>query len=300
MRLHPPSVLLVGAAGSGKTSAIATQLLCGVTVLVISTEPDGVASLLDSCDRIKAPIDKLHWVECRPAGAGWMDMTDMVTKINSMDQKGLSDLKDLGKSSFRPPAMKFLEALKNFKCDRTGKVFGDITLLDDSHFLNIDSLSGWSSLAWGATVGYKPTANPGEWGIAQQFIHNMLTKINNDRNCFLCLTAHEEKEVDEMSGVKKIMVSTIGAKLAPKIPTFFSEVVQCKRTEQGFTWSTVSNQMDLKNRALPIGAKLDPDFAPIIAAHRRRVAMAQPPTLVQPTKEEPPKVQPTMPNVLRK
>jgi hypothetical protein len=279
MILQPPSVLLVGPAGSGKTSAIATQLLAGLEVFVVVTEPDGVSSLLDSCERLKASVDKLHWRLCAPAAAGWMELEDMILKISTMDQKQLADQRDMGKAAFRPAAQNFLRAFSNFTCDRTGEQFGDFTRWDDTRSLVIDSLTGWSMIGFGCTVGFKPTANPGEWGIAQNFVFNMLTKINADRRCFFTMTAHLEKEMDELQGIRKLMVSTIGAKLAPKIPPFFGEVIKCERVMlQGdkakFNWSTIDNQMDLKNRALPISNNLPPDFAPVVAAYRRRLQLA--------------------------
>lgn len=283
--LQPPGVLQIGPAGSGKTSAIATQLLAGLEVFVIITEPDGASSLIDAAERLKAPIDRLHWTTCLPASAGWKGLEDMVGKISSMDQKGLADVKDMGKADFRDAAMRFLGMLKDFYCQRTGQNYGSFTQWDDTRSLNIDSLTGWSHIGWGTTVGYKPTANPGEWGIAQNFIANLLLKIQNDRQCFFSLTAHPEKEMDEMIGVKKIMVSTIGAKLAPKVPTFFSEVVQSKRFTDTtgrvqFLWSNSEIGMDLKNRSLPISSTLSPDFRPIVEAYRRKKALvgAQPQT----------------------
>jgi hypothetical protein len=280
LQLQPPSAILVGPSGSGKTSAIATQLLAGLDTFVIVTEPGGVESLLDSAERLKAPIDRLHWTSALPAAAGWSGLEDMISKINSMDQKGLADIRDMGKADFRPAAMKFLNSFRNFTCERTGGVFGDMSTWDDTRSLNIDSLTGWSTIAWGATVGFKPTANPGEWGIGQNFIFNMLMKINSDRKCFFNLTAHQEKEMDENLGVKKMMVSTIGAKLAPKIPPFFSEVIKTQRVMDSkggaeFTWSTLATDMDLKNRALPINAKLPADFRQIVEAYKRRKTLAK-------------------------
>ncbi len=282
MIIQPPSTLLAGSSGSGKSSAIATQLLYGLEVFVVVTEPDGVSSLVDACDRLKAPIDHLHWSLCTPGAAGWMELEDMISKISSMDQKQLADQRDMGKSSFKAPAMKFLNAFRNFHDDRTGNTYGDFTTWDDSCSLNVDGLTGWSMIGWGCTVGFKPTANPGEWGIAQNFVHNMLNKINSDRHCFFTLTAHVEKEMDELLGVKKLMVSTIGAKLAPKIPAFFGDVIKCSRIMKSgpggqvaeFIWSTLDDQMDLKNRCLPINSKMPADFGPIISAYRRRVQLA--------------------------
>lgn len=282
MILQPPATLLVGPSGSGKTSSIPTQLLAGLEVFVVVTEPGGVESLLDAVERLKAPIDKLHWTTCLPAAAGWSGIEEMITKINSMDQKGLADIKDMGKANFRDAAMRFLNAFRAFKCERTGQEYGDFTTWDDTRAMNVDTLTGWSAMAWGVTVGYKPTANPGEWGIAQNFIEKFLLKINNDRKCFFALMAHLEKEMDEMTGVKRVMVSTLGSKLAPKIPPFFSEVVRTYREVDAkgvpsFRWSTLASDQDLKNRALPISANLVPSFVQIVDAYKRRKKLASGP-----------------------
>lgn len=288
MILQPPATLLVGPSGSGKTSAIATQLLAGLEVFVVVTEPGGVESLLDSVARLKAPVDKLHWTTCLPAAAGWSGIEDMINKINTMDQKGLADQRDMGKANFRDAAMAFLNAFRAFKCERTGEQFEDFTKWDDSRSINVDSLSGWSAMAWGTTVGYKPTANPGEWGIAMNFIEKFLLKINNDRRCFFTLTAHLEKETDDMTGVKRLMVSTLGSKLAPKIPPFFSEVVRTYREidskgNAAFRWSTLANDTDLKNRALPISSTLQPSFVQIVDAYQRRKKLATGPAAPAPS-----------------
>lgn len=274
--LQPPSALIMGPSGSGKTASIITQLIAGLEVFVIVTEPDGVASLLDRVFDLKIDnmLDRLHWTTCLPASAGWAGFEQMITNISTMDQKQLADQRDMGKADFRPAAMNFLNALKDFPCERTGRNYGSFTTWDDTRSLNIDSLTGWSFIAWGCTVGYKPTANPGEWGIGQTFISNMLLKINSDRRCYFNLIAHVEKEMDELIGVKKVMVSTLGSKLAPKIPTFFSEGILTKRTIANgiptFTWSTIDTGADLKNRALPIGTTLQPSYGPIVEAYKRR------------------------------
>lgn len=283
MILQPPSTLLAGESGSGKTSAIATQLKAGLHVFVIVTEPDGVASLLDSCERIGVPIDNLHWAQCFPAAAGWMDLEEMITKVSTMDQKQLADQRDMGKAAFRAPAIKFLNAFRNFHCDRTGNDYGDFTSWGDDCCLNVDSFSGWCTIGFGCTVGFKPTANPGEWGIAQNFVYNMLMKINSDRQCFFNMTAHIEKEIDELTGARKVMVSAIGAKLAPKIPKFFGDVIKCERLmvtdakgrqSAEFIWSTLDSGMVLKNRALPVSAKLPADFKQVVDAYQRRLRSA--------------------------
>jgi hypothetical protein len=73
----------------------------------------------------------------------------------------------------------------------------------------------------------------------------------------------------------KITVSTLGRKLAPKIPRFFSEVIRARKDGAGkFFWSTQDSEADLKNRALPSGANIAQDFAPVIEAYRRREKLA--------------------------
>jgi len=273
--LQPPSVLLEGASGAGKTSSIVTALIAGLNVFVIGTEPGFVDSLIDRCRELKVPLDKLHWMSVLPATEGWEALDEMVSKIGSLDFEGLSKIKGIGKDKTRVPAQKFLSALKDFVCERDGQSYGSFTLWDDTCMLVIDSLSGLSTISWYLTVGNKPTGAPGEWNIAMNFIEALLMKVNSDRQCYFCLTAHIEKEMDEITGVMRIMTSTLGRKLAPKIPRFFSEVVYAKRTTQApqFRWSTIDSSADLKNRVLAVSDVLPPSFVPVVEGHKRRLAM---------------------------
>lgn len=280
IQLQPPSVLLQGASGAGKTSSIITLLLAGIEVFVIGTEPGFVDSLIDRCRELKAPIDKLHWTSVLPATEGWDAMEKMVENIGGLDFEGISKLKGVGKDKTRVPAQKLLKALQDFHCERDGKAYGSFTNWGDDRALVIDSLSGLSTISWYLTVGYKPTGAPGEWNIAMNFIEGLLMKINSDRKCYFVLTAHIEKEMDEISGVQRVMTSTLGRKLAPKIPRFFGEVVYAIRTmnaqnQATFTWSTVDRSADLKNRVLPVSNSLAPDFKLVVDGHKKRVALAQ-------------------------
>lgn len=274
--LQPPSVLLQGASGSGKTSALVTALQAGLNVFVIGTEPGFVDSLIDRARALSIPLNKLHWMSVLPATEGWEALDEMVSKIGSLDFEGISKIKGIGKDKTRIPMQKFLGSLKDFTCERDGQSYGSFTLWDDTCMLAIDSLSGLSIMSWYLTVGNKPTGAPGEWNIAMNLIEALLMKINSDRQCYFCLTAHIEKEMDEITGVMRVMTSTLGRKLAPKIPRFFSEVVYAQRTTQGnlpFKWSTIDSSADLKNRVLPVSNALQPSFVQIIEGHKRRLAM---------------------------
>jgi hypothetical protein len=268
----------MGASGSGKTYALPTYIEAGLELFVLITEPGGAESLVDSCKARGLPIDKLHWTTCLPATQGWSGLNDVVTKISAMDFESLSKIKTgVGKEHTREAAMHLLRMLANFKCERTGKEFGDVTTWDDTRAFALDSLSGLSAIAWALTVGHKPTAHMGEWNIAMNFISDLLMKLTADRRCHFTLTAHVEKETNEITGVNQIMASTLGRKLAPKIPRFFSEVVYAQRTAAApnFRWSTIDSAADLKNRALPVSATLEPSFIPIVDAYNRRLKAAK-------------------------
>jgi AAA domain len=282
VNLQPPATIVMGPTGSGKTDSIATLLVAGLEVFVIITEPDGIVSLIDSCIRRDLPLDKLHWSYCPPAIMGTSAMRDMITTISSMGFQQVQDIKNgIAKGNdTRAAALKILNLVSNFRCERTGMDFGPINRWEPDRALVIDSLSGLSMIAWMVTLGVKPTAHQGEWSVAQNCIEQLLLQITSDRNFFFVLTSHVEREVNELTGVTQTMVSTLGRKLAPKIPRFFSEVVMAKRTLIGtnqakFQWSTLEAQADLKNRSLPMSPDLDPSFVPIVKAYHKRKAFVE-------------------------
>ena len=157
--LQPPSVLLEGASGAGKTSSIITLLLAGIEVFVIGTEPGFIDSLIDRVRELKAPMDRLHWMSVLPATDGWEALDEMALKIGSLDFEGISKIKGIGKEKTRVPATKFLSALKDFQCERDNKSYGSFTTWGDDRALVVDSLSGLSTIAWYLTVGINPPAH---------------------------------------------------------------------------------------------------------------------------------------------
>lgn len=262
----------MGAAGSGKTTSLVTYIEAGLELFVIGTEPNCADSLIDAMHERKLPMEKLHWHQVAPVAAGWGSLNSMVTTVNAMSYEDITKLKQgIGKSDQTSLKM-ILDNIQNFSCDRTGQKYGDVTQWDDSRAFAFDSLSGLSYSSMANTVGLKPAIHQGEWGVAMNVIDQLLLKVTSDCRCFFTLTAHTEKEVDQLGGGTKVMVSTLGAKLAPKIPKFFSEVIWAKRrlADPKFTWSTIDNDADLKNRALPVSASLSPSFVQIVEVHRKR------------------------------
>jgi len=68
------------------------------------------------------------------------------------------------------------------------------------------------------------------------------------------------------------MASTLGVKLAPKIPAMFSDVILTTRQGDKWSWDTANSMADLKTRNLPIKADLPPNFAAIVTKWYARAA----------------------------
>jgi len=118
--------------------------------------------------------------------------------------------------------------------------------------------------------------------VAQTQEMNLLSYICNELNCYVVVTAHQDRVEDEVTKQHRIFPAAIGSKLGPKIGKHFSEVVQTKRAPSGgkalFTWSTLESVTDLKNRALPVGDSLQPSFVPLVEAYKKRLASLGPST----------------------
>lgn len=256
------NVLLVGATGTGKTHSIRTLVEAGLEVFVVFTEP-GMEVLAD------IPAENLHWRYIAPATPDWSDMLDSATKINRLSFKSLTDLSDINKSKYTE-FLELLTTLSNFKDDRTGKEYGPVDSWEPDRVLVVDSLSGLNIMAMNLVTGSKPVKSMADWGVAIDNLERLITKLCVDTKCHFVLTAHLERETDETTGGTSLMASTLGRKLAPKLPRFFSDVIHVKREGAKFLWSTASINVDLKARNLPLADNLPPTFKPIIESWRTR------------------------------
>ena len=254
--------LLVGPTGTGKTYAIRTFIEAGITPFVLSTEP-GIASTLGDL-----PADKCHWHYIPPASVGWDTLLDSARKINTMSYDALAKLGNVNKGQFN----QFLDVItscNNFVCDRTGESFGDVATWGPDRVLVVDSLSGLNIMAMDLVVGSKPTKAMQDWMVAMDNLERFIQTLVMNTQCFFVLTAHLEREQDEVTGAVKLMASTLGRKVAPRLPRFFDDVILCKRDGETFTWSTAAMNTDLKARNLPIHDNIRPDFGQIVAAWRK-------------------------------
>lgn len=263
--LPGPKILLVGATGSGKTHSIRTLIDAGLEVFVVFTEP-GMEVLSDISS------DKLHWHYIPPAGPDWASMIDSARKINTLSFKSLAEMPDINKRNYTE-FLQLLTVLSDFEDQRTGKRYGPVDSFEPgAKALVLDSLSGLNVMAMNLVAGSKPVKSMADWGVAMDNLERLITKLTTDVPCTVVITAHLERETDETTGGITLMASTLGRKLAPRLPRFFSDVIHCYREGTKFFWSTASFNVDLKARNVPIADKLPPSFQPLLAQWKQRQA----------------------------
>jgi len=265
------NVTLMGPSGTGKTHALGTLVDTGMEVFVLFTE-SGVESLQGYyVDRGRPIPDNLHYHVVRAPDSSFEDMITAATRINTQSLESLSKLMDPDRAKHNQ-FISILKALANFIDDRTGESFGSVATWPAGHVLAIDGLTGLGRASMAMVVGGKPVKSQPDWGIAQDQVEKLLRKLCDDCRCSFVLLAHVERETDAVLGGVKLMASTLGVKLAPKIPAMFSDVILTTRQGDKWSWDTANSMADLKTRNLPIKADLPPNFAAIVTKWYARAA----------------------------
>lgn len=257
------NVLVEGPTGTGKTHSIGTVVdgCPDLEVFALFSEP-GLETLLGYwTDRGLSVPNNLHWHQLKTQEGGFDALVKGADDILSYSQESLHKMQD-------PNRMKhnqyntLLRALANFTDQRTGTSFGSVDKWGPNRVLVLDSLSGINPIVMSMIIGNKPVRSQGEWGIAQDQVEKLIRQLTNCK-CHFILLAHVEREVDQVFGGIKLTVSTLGVKLAPKLPPMFSDVILSVREGSKFSWSTAYPMADLKARNLPIADQQKPDFGPI-------------------------------------
>lgn len=263
------NVMLMGPAGTGKTHSLGTLVETGLEVFYLGLEP-GLESLLGYFkDRGKPVPANLHWHMLKAPAASFTDMLESATKISQLSLDSLAKLSDPGRGKHNQ-FIELLGALNNFPDDRTGEKFGAVNSWDTTRVLAVDSLTGVGRAAMSLVIGGKPVRNQSDWGIAQDQVEKLLRMLCDNCRCHFVLLAHVERETDAVLGGVKLMPSTLGKSLAPKIPAMFSDVILTVRNGTSWQWDTASAQADVKTRNLPIKADNAASFEPIIKKWKSR------------------------------
>lgn len=261
-------VLAYGAPGTGKTHALRTLLNAGLEVFCIFTEP-GMEVLSDT------DPNKLHWNYIAPANPGWDAMMDNAKKVTQFDAAALQKMPGMNKDKYQQ-FMNLLMVCKDYKCQRTGKSYGDIANFGTDKVVVLDSLSGLNTMLLDHAVGGKPIKTQPDWGIAIDNEERFLNMLCLGLRCHFILNAHVDRESDLILGGIKLMPSALGKKLPPVIGRFFSDVVYTKREGTSWTWSTSGgSDADTKARNLAWADKIPQDYKPLIDKWKQRQYVAK-------------------------
>ena len=263
------NVMLMGPAGTGKTYSIATLAEAGVEVFYLGLEP-GLESLLAYwTDKGKEIPPNVHWHHMESPKASFQELMESANKINTMQLDTLAKMQDPNRSKHNQ-FIKLLEVLNDFPDDRSGNRFGCVDTWGTDRALVVDGMAGLARAAMSLVVGGKPVRSQSDWGLAQDQLEKIVRLWTDNCRCHFVLLAHVEREQDAILGGIKLMVSTLGKALAPKLPPMFSEVILTERSGSNFTWNTGSAMADVKSRNLPIAEKLPADFGQVIKKWQSR------------------------------
>lgn len=255
-------VLLIGGSGSGKTFSLRTLIDAGITPMCLFTENS--FDVLGDTDKTK-----LHWTYIPPSHGTVATLIDAAKRVSTLTPAQIQTTNDVTRSASNQ-YIPMLDSLMNFKCQRTGEFFGNVSTWGTDKCLVLDSLSGLTIAATKLAVGEKYAMTQPEYQIAMKTIENLINQICTGFHCHAVVTAHMEREIDEVNGGVKIYASTIGRKLAPVLPRNFTDVLLAKRMGAKFFWDSADPQADLKSRNAPISAELPPSFAPLITRWKAR------------------------------
>lgn len=281
-----PKILLEGDSGAGKTYAIGTLVDWAEKndrqVRVLFTE-NGLETLLGYWTdpplgtngqpiRPQRPVPKnLSWHVIKTPALSLAALTDAANKVGLLSYEALTKSIDPSRA-MNNPYEKILKALADFQDDRTGQKLGNIGLWDAKTIFVIDSLSELANACMKMVIGNKPTAAPPDYGVAQNNLLNLLRYFTQGFAPTLVITAHLQRQLNELTGGQTLMVKAIGKAMGDDIPQLFSEVIYCRREGAEWVWDTAAIGVATKTRYLPISSKIKPDLGVIMDKWVKRAA----------------------------
>jgi hypothetical protein len=273
--LAGPKILIEGPAGTGKTHTLGTLVDWAAAqsppmeVFVLFTE-NGLESLKGYwADYGREIPSNLHWHTVRTPALGLASLIDAAKKVGQLSYKSLTDMQDPNRSA-NNPWERFLTTLTDFPDDRTGKRYGNVGEWKADRILVNDSLSETATACFKMIVGNKPTASQPDYLIAQNNLLNWLRWMTQSLQCTFVLTAHVQRQINEILGTTQLMTKAIGKAIGDEIPQLFSDVIYTVREGATWYWDTAATGVDLKTRNLPIAGKQKPDFGPLMSKWKAR------------------------------
>lgn len=279
-----PSVILEGEMGSGKTHSLRTLLVdkngkfegpsvSGIEKVVMINHEGGFEDVLGDI-----PKDKLAWNYLPVSEGSFAGLQAMVRTINTQHPDVIQKNGGINRHLY-PEFDKLLGLCNNFTDQRTGTVLGPVFQFPQNWCLWYESISALSEIAKNNAIGDKPFMELRDYQMVQFPVRKFLNHLVFSTKCLFVATAHLERETNENSGMTELMVSTVGRKLGPVLPRFFSDVIVCERIDQvgsqpKFVWHTVKPGIRTKTRNLPWASDMQPNFQPLIERFRAKQKLA--------------------------
>jgi hypothetical protein len=281
-----PSVILIGEMSTGKTHSLHTLLMdkdgkfvgpsvSGIEKVVMINHEGGFEDVLGDI-----PPEKLAWYYLPVSEGSFAGLQVMVRTINQQHPDVIQKMGGINKSNYQE-FDKLLGVCENFVDQRTGKTLGPVFKFPQNWCLWYESISALSEIAKNNAIGDKPFMELRDYQMVQNPVRKFLNHLVFSTKCLFVATAHLEPEINENTNLVQLNISTVGKKLGPLLPRFFSDMLVTERIDtQGnngqytskFTWSTVKPGIRTKTRNMPFGAGFIPDFRPLLENFNKRRA----------------------------
>lgn len=270
-----PRIALMGPSGTGKTYAIGTLVDWAAAqtpprkVFVLFTE-NGAETLLGYWRDRNLPVpENLHWHLQMTTPLNLGSLMEGAKNVGKMGLQSITSWIDPNRGK-NNAFYGILESCFDFPDDRTGERFGSVDTWEADRIFVIDSLSELSNAAMKMQIGAKPAASQADYQVAQVCLLNFLRLCTQGIRPTFVLTAHVDRQLEELTGITKVMIRSIGKALTGEIPQLFSDVILTMREGDKFYWDTAASNADVKSRNLPIKIKQSPTFATIMDTWSKR------------------------------
>lgn len=267
IELVGPKICIMGVGGTGKTYALGTLVEWAekhsFDVSVLFVESGAEALLGYWTDRGKPIPACLSYHQQLTKPITLSAMTSMADMAGRLSYEAITKSIDPGRAS-NNAFWQILTSCSDFKDDRTGKSFGPVDKFPANRIFCIDSLTELGNAAMKMQVGARPSASPGDYGVAQGMLMNFLRLCTQGSIYPFVLIAHVDRETDPVAQTSKVFIKSVGKALATEIPTLFSDVIYAVREGDKFFWDTAAFGVDVKTRSLGYRSKINPDFGQIM------------------------------------
>jgi len=274
--LMGPKVVLMGLGGTGKTYALGTLADWATKnkfELVILFTENGLETFLGYFrDKGQEPPANIYWHQQTTKPITLKNLIASADSVGKLSYESITKMVDPNRGGENNAFWKILGSCSDFKDDRTGKSLGavDSWKISDRRIFAMDSLTETANATMKMVIGNKPTASQPDYGVAQNSLMNFLRLLTQGVDCPFVMTAHVDRETDQVTQSTKIMIKAIGKALATEIPTLFSDVIYTTREADKFYWDTAAYGVDTKTRSLGYRSKITPDFALIMDVWLKR------------------------------